>query len=78
MRPTQLAHGAHYSPEDVAILAVAYETICDAAHLREGPQIARDLVASAVLEMATTGQRDPLRIMDGAMKKLGLRIHYAA
>ena len=74
----QAAAGGHYSPEDVAILAAAYETICDAARLREGPQVTRDRVASAVLEIALTGQRDPLRLMDAAMKKLGLRIHYAA
>jgi len=72
------AKGTHYSPEDVAILAAAYETICDAARLREGPQTTRDLVASTVLEIATSGQRDPLRIMDAAMRKLGLRVQYAA
>jgi hypothetical protein len=67
-----------YSPEDITVLSAAYETICDAARLRDQSPIIRDLVASSVLEIASTGQRDRLRIVDGVMAKLGLSIRHAA
>lgn len=67
-----------FSPEDVAVLAAAYETICDAARLRESSQMVRDLVASKVINMANTGERDPLRIVDRVMAELGLSIRCAA
>jgi hypothetical protein len=67
-----------YSPEELSILAAAYETICDAARLRDASPIVRDLVASSVLDYASTGERDPLRIADRVMAKLGLHVKYAA
>ncbi len=67
-----------YSPEDVSVLAVAYETVCDAARLRDASPMIRDLVASSVIDIASTGERDPLRIVDRVMAKLGLSIKHAA
>ena len=67
-----------YSPEEISILVAAYETVCDAARLRDSSQMVRDLVASSVLEIASSGERDPLRIVDRVMAKLGLKVQYAA
>ncbi len=66
-----------YSPEELSIVSAAYETICDAARLRDASPIVRDLVASSVLDIASTGERDPLRIVDRAMATLGLHIQHA-
>jgi hypothetical protein len=67
-----------YSPEELSMLGAAYETICDAARLRDASPVIRDLVASSVLDVASTGERDPLHIVDSVMAKLGLHIEYAA
>jgi hypothetical protein len=67
-----------YTPEDISVLTAAYETICDAARLRAASDMVRDLVASTVLEIASYGERDPLRIVDRVMAKLGLRVRYAS
>ncbi len=67
-----------YSPEELSIFSAAYDTICDAARLRDASPIVRDLVASSVLDIASTGERDPLQIVDRAMAMLGLHIQHAA
>ncbi len=67
-----------YSPEELSVLTAAYETICDAARLRDASPMIRDLVAAGVLDFASTGECDPLRIVDCVMAKLGLHIQYAA
>ena len=61
---------AAYTAEDISVLSSAYETVCDAARLRDQSPVIRDLVACIVLEIASTGQRDPLRIVDGVMGRL--------
>ncbi len=67
-----------YSPEELSTLATAYETICDAARIRDALPIVRELVATSVFQIATTGERDPLRIVDCVMHKLGLSMRLAA
>jgi hypothetical protein len=67
-----------YTPDELASLGAAYETICDAALLRGASPTVRDLVASSVLDVAGTGERDPLRIVDIVMHRLGLSITSAA
>jgi hypothetical protein len=67
-----------YSPEELSTLATAYETICDAARIRDASPIVRDLVATSVLQIASTGEHDPLRIVDCVMYKLGLSMPFAA
>jgi hypothetical protein len=67
-----------YSPEELSTLATAYEAICDAARIRDASQIVRDLVATSVFEVASTGEDDPLRIVDSVMYKLGLSMRFAA
>ncbi len=61
---------SEYSPEELSTLAVAYETICDAARIRHASSIVRDLVATSVFQVASTGEQDPLRIVDCVMYKL--------
>ncbi len=67
-----------YCPEELAVLAVAYETICDVARLRDASPMIRDLIASSVLDVASTGERDPLRIVDAVMIRRGLYAPHAA
>ncbi len=67
-----------YSPEELSTLAVAYETICDAARIRHASPIVRDLVARSIFQVASTGEHDPLRILDCVMYKLNLSLRSAA
>ncbi len=69
---------SEYSPEELSTLAIAYETICDAARIREASPIVRDLAAKSVFQVASTGEYDPLRIVDCVMFKLGLSTQLAA
>ncbi len=67
-----------YSPDELSTLAMAYETICDAARLRDASPIVRDLVAKSVFQIGSTGESDPLRIVDWVTFKLGLSTQLAA
>ena len=69
---------SEYSPEELSTLATAYETICDAARIRDASPLVRDLVATSVFEVASTGEHDPLRIVDCVRYKLGLSMRCAA
>jgi hypothetical protein len=69
---------ADFAPDELRFLGAAYETVCDAPRLRDASPMVRDLVASTILEIASTGKRDLLRIVDSAMAKLGLHTQCAA
>ncbi len=73
----QCTFKSEYSPEELSTLAVAYETICDAARIRHASSIVRDLVATSVFQVASTGEHDPLRIVDCVMYKLDLSMRLA-
>ncbi len=68
----------HYAPDELAALSAAFDTICEAARLHQASQMIRDLVASSVLDMASTGERDPLKLAHQVMERLGLRVLLAA
>jgi hypothetical protein len=68
----------HYLPDELAALSAAFDIVCDAARLHQASQMIRDLVASSVLDMASTGERDPLKLACNVMEKLGLRVLHAA
>ncbi len=68
----------HYSPDELAALSAAFDTVCEAARLHQASQMIRDLVASSVLDVASTGERDPLKLAYRVMEKLGLRVLLAA
>jgi hypothetical protein len=69
---------SEYSPEELSTLAIAYETICDAARIRDASPIVRDLVATSVFQAASPGEYDPLSIVHCVMYKLGLSMRFAA
>ena len=72
------ASKTHYTPEELSTLSAAYETICDASHIRDSSPMVRELVASTVLKVADGGVRDPLRIVDTVMHRLGLGARHVA
>ena len=61
---------AAFEPEAVQAIAGAFEEACRKLGLAERTDPLRDIVASKVLEVARTGERDPVRLCERALKEI--------
>ena len=60
-----------FGPEDVAHLTAAYEAALGQLGLNARSDSMRTTVATLVIELAKTGERDPERLCEGTLKILG-------
>jgi hypothetical protein len=67
MIATSLFNGSAFSPEDITILTAAFEDTIRSLGLvdRSGP--ATEVVAKLILTLAQQGERDPIKLRDGAL-----------
>jgi hypothetical protein len=68
----RLLQKSAFGPEEVAGLTAAYERACESLLLnnRKDDPLS-ELVASKIIEVAQTGERDPIRICARAISELG-------
>jgi hypothetical protein len=59
-----------FGPEEIKIIAAAYERACEELKLTEKPEQMKNLVAKRVFEIAQTGARDPQWISDRVVRDL--------
>jgi hypothetical protein len=57
----------------VQILCTAYDRAKKELHDTGQPEIVRELIAQRILDLAASGERDPDRLCDGALKSLPAR-----
>jgi hypothetical protein len=60
-----------FTPEDIAFLVKAYEDCLRALNLANQPDSKTEAVARAVIEIAQTGVRDPVRIQERVVAQFG-------
>ena len=60
-----------FTPEDIALLVKAYEDCLRALNLANQPDSRTEAVARAVIELAQTGMRDPVRICERVVAQIG-------
>ena len=60
-----------FSPEDITLLVKAYEECLHALKLPSGVNAQTETVAKAVIEVAQTGVREPVRICERVIARLG-------
>ncbi len=67
MFATRLFNGSAFSPEDITILTAAFEDTILTLGLvdRAGP--ATEVIAKLILALAQQGERDPIKLRDGAL-----------
>ena len=58
------------SPEDIRIAALAFEATIKSLDVVSAGDAARESVARYIMEQALQGERDPLRLRDGALAHL--------
>ncbi len=57
-------------PEDIKVITAAFEDALSALHLVNRADPLTELVAKKIIECAQTGERDPIRLRDCALKSL--------
>jgi hypothetical protein len=64
----ELLKGQAFGPDDIAILVRAFEEALRELGLTERTDPATLLVAKRIIELAQRGERDPIRLREGAVK----------
>jgi hypothetical protein len=59
-----------FGPEDVKVMTTAFEGALSALRLVSRTDPLTELVAKKIIECAQTGERDPIRLRDCALKLL--------
>ena len=67
--PNDLAFG----PEDIAVLSTAFEDTLRSLRLVKRSDPAVSIVAKRIIEIAKSGERDPLRLRDRTLRDLSCR-----
>ena len=67
----QLFEQAAFDPDEVKILADAYDRARRSLHDRGQPAIVQEIIAQRIIALAKDGERDPARLCAGALSALG-------
>jgi hypothetical protein len=59
--------GAFFGPEAIAVMSEALEAACKALDDTGQPQIVREIIAQRIIEAASRGERDPVRLVEAAL-----------
>ena len=73
MFATRLFNGSEFSPEDITIFMAAYEDTIRTLGLVDLSDPATEVVAKLILALAQQGERDPIKLRDGALGAPRLR-----
>ena len=65
-----LLQGRAYGPEDIKVMSTAFEGALNALGLMDRGDPLNELVARKIIEIAKTGERNPGRLRDRALKSL--------
>jgi hypothetical protein len=60
----------HFGPEDIKVLSSASEEALRELRLVDRTDPATQLVARRIIELAQQGERDPIRLREGAIKDI--------
>jgi hypothetical protein len=55
---------ATFDPQAIEAMSAAFEAVCESLHLADRSDPMTEIVARKVIEIAGTGERDPVRIRD--------------
>jgi hypothetical protein len=66
--------GGSFTPEEVAMLGMAYEAILVVLRLNDRFDPITEIVAKKVIELFRSGERDPTKLCNCTIKELGIPI----
>ena len=59
-----------FPPEVIDAMSCAFDAVCERLAIPETADAPREIVALRIVELARTGERDPKRLRDKALKVL--------
>jgi hypothetical protein len=62
-----------FDPEVTRVMGVAFEMVCAALRLRDGGELANEVVARRIIELAKTGERNPDLLCERALNEIRAR-----
>jgi hypothetical protein len=62
-------NGQWFDPETIRVIGLAYEMALIALRLTDRGDIANDVVAHKIIELAKTGERDPEQLCEAVLQR---------
>jgi hypothetical protein len=63
-----------FDPEATRLLGQAYDLACSELHDDGQPAVVKEIIAKRIIELASDGERDPIKLSKVALTSLGLPI----
>jgi hypothetical protein len=70
---TRLLQDTAFGPDEIAVLVAAYEDALRALSLVNRTDLATEMVAKKIIELAKQGQRDPVRLRERVIEAVSSR-----
>ena len=71
-------NGHRFDPETMRLMGLAYEMTLISLRLVDRGDIANNVVAQKIIELAKSGERDPERLCEGVLQQWGRAIAHVA
>jgi hypothetical protein len=65
-----------FDPATTEAMGTAFDAACRELHDKGQPSIVRELIAKQVIAATKTGERDPARLCDAALRAAGITPRY--
>jgi hypothetical protein len=73
-----LLEGAAFDPEVTRVLGEAFDEACCQLNDTGQPEMVREIIARRIIELAYEGERDPVKLSNGALASLGFQLDVGA
>ena len=70
---TRLLQDTAFGPDEIAVLVAAYEDALRALSLVNRSDLATEMVAKRIIELAKQGERDPVRLRERVIEAVSSR-----
>jgi hypothetical protein len=70
---TRLLQDTAFGPDEIAVLVAAYDDALRALSLINRPDLATEMVAKKIIELAKQGERDPVRLRERVIEAVSSR-----
>jgi hypothetical protein len=65
--------GRAYDPELTRIMGLAFDNALNGLHDSGQPAVVQEIIAKRIVDLAATGERDPVRLAAKALEALGIQ-----
>jgi hypothetical protein len=62
-----------FDPDTTSTMGAAFERACKSLHDMGQPDIVKKIIAKRIVEIAKTGERDPVQLCERALAAMGLK-----